>query len=204
MMLVLETVIFVILYMVYHTLWLHIATHSLHWHTEYVTPSSSDHTGTTSSIDAVPSYLVGYEGRRLGICTILLFPWLLHCIGIWSYVAASIRDRTCTTSFIGHNDATSYIVGYEGRRHGIHIAYALWFWIMVYMFWIQDFGEILRSNASPKLAGDWYLSCIWSTCLVCYTSWIIIGLPWRNCTCIMILEYEMYALNYGLGDNCEK
>ena len=145
-MLVLETVIFVILYMVYHTLWLHIATHSLHWHTEYVTPSSSDHTGTTSSIDAVPSYLVGYEGRRLGICTILLFPWLLHCIGIWSYVAASIRDRTCTTSFIGHNDATSYIVWYEGRRHGIRIAYALWFWIMVYMFWIQNFGEILRSN----------------------------------------------------------
>ena len=39
----------------------------------------------------------------------------IHCIGIWSYVAASSSDRTSTTSFIGHNDAASYLVGYEGR-----------------------------------------------------------------------------------------
>ena len=31
-----------------------------------------------------------------------------------------------------HNDAASYLVGYEGRRHGICIAYALRIWIMVY------------------------------------------------------------------------
>jgi hypothetical protein len=52
---------------------------------------------------------------------------LIHCIGIWSYVAVSSRDRTSTTLFI---DAASYLVGYEGRRHGICMAYALSFWIM--------------------------------------------------------------------------
>ena len=39
----------------------------------------------------------------------------IHCIGMWSYVAASSSDRTSTASFIGHNDAASYLVGYEGR-----------------------------------------------------------------------------------------
>ena len=99
---------------------------------------------------------------------------LSHCIGIWSYVAASSRDRTGTTSFI---DASSYLVGYEGRRHGICIAYALWFWIMAYLSWIQYLGETLRSDASPWLGGDRYLSCIWSIYFICCISWIITGLP---------------------------
>ena len=34
------------------------------------------------------------------------------------------RDRTGIASFIGHNDAASYFVEHEGRRHGICIAFA--------------------------------------------------------------------------------
>ena len=50
---------------------------------------------------------------------------LIHALayGVMSPLASC--DRTGTTSFIGHNDAASYLVGYEGRRHDICIAYAL-------------------------------------------------------------------------------
>ena len=65
--------------------------------------------------------------------------WHMHCIqfialtyGVMSWIYGS--DRTGTTSFIGCNDAASYLVGYEGRRHDICIAYALWFWIKAYLF----------------------------------------------------------------------
>ena len=65
--------------------------------------------------------------------------WHMHCI---QFIALTYRvmswiygsDRTGTTSFIGRNDAASYLVGYEGRRYGICIAYALWFWTMAYLF----------------------------------------------------------------------
>ena len=139
MRLVLETVISVILYMVYHTLWLRIASHLLHWHMEYVTASSSDHTGIASFIDAA-SYLVGYEGRRHDICTILLFSWHLHCIGIWSYVAASSRDRTSTTSFIGHNDAASYLWGMKARdmTFALHMHYDFGLWYICFGFRILE------------------------------------------------------------------
>jgi hypothetical protein len=40
---------------------------------------------------------------------------LIHCIGIWSYVAASSSDRTGTTSFI---DAASYLVG---MKAGVYV-----------------------------------------------------------------------------------
>ena len=48
----------------------------------------------------------------------------LHCIAL-PYMAFGVMsrtyccDRTGIASFIGHNDAASYLVGYEGRRHGI-------------------------------------------------------------------------------------
>jgi hypothetical protein len=54
---------------------------------------------------------------------IALHPILALSYGVISPLAS--HDRTGTTSFIGHNDAVSYLVGYEGRRHGICIAYAL-------------------------------------------------------------------------------
>jgi hypothetical protein len=50
-----------------------------------------------------------------------LIPALAY--GVMSPLAS--HDRTGTSSFIRHNDAASYLVGYEGRRHGICIAYAL-------------------------------------------------------------------------------
>ena len=43
--------------------------------------------------------------------------------GVMSLLASC--DRTGIASFIVRNDAASYFVGYEGRRHGICIAYAL-------------------------------------------------------------------------------
>ena len=48
----------------------------------------------------------------------------LHHMHSLAYGVMSLlsSDRTGTASFI---DAASYLVGYEGRRHGICIAYAL-------------------------------------------------------------------------------
>jgi len=60
----------------------------------------------------------------------LFFIWHLQCIslialayGVMSRTYSS--DRTGTASFIGHNDAASYLVGYEGRRHitALHLCY---------------------------------------------------------------------------------
>ena len=50
---------------------------------------------------------------------------LIHALayGVMSPLASC--DCTGTVSFIGHNDAASYLVGNEGRGHGICIAYAL-------------------------------------------------------------------------------
>jgi hypothetical protein len=60
-------------YMVYHTLWhLHcISFVAFNGIWSYVTASSRDRTGTASFMDAA-LYLVRYEGRRHGICSILL------------------------------------------------------------------------------------------------------------------------------------
>jgi len=46
---------------------------------------------------------------------------LFHSLayGVMSLLASC--DRTGIASFIGHNDMASYLVGYEGRRHGICI-----------------------------------------------------------------------------------
>jgi len=55
---------------------------------------------------------------------ILLVAFALHHMHSLAYGVMSLlsSDRTGTASFI---DAASYLVGYEGRRHGICIAYAL-------------------------------------------------------------------------------
>jgi len=73
------------------------------------------------------------------------FIWHLHCIsfialayGVMSRTYGS--DRTGTASFIGHNDAASYLVGYEGRRHGI--ALVLCFWDVRCMPWSMTLGDI--------------------------------------------------------------
>ena len=78
----------------------------------------------------------------------LYFIWHLHCIsfialayGVMSRTYGS--DRTGTTSFIGHNDAASYLVEYEGRRHGIalHCIYIM-IWDMRCVFWSMALGVI--------------------------------------------------------------
>ena len=89
------------------------------------------------------------------------FIWHLHCIsfialayGVMSRTYGS--DRTGTTSFIGHNDAASYLVGYEGRRHGIAlhgIAFALWIWDVSCMSWSMVLGDIGKKWSLTK---DWW------------------------------------------------
>ena len=43
------------------------------------------------------------------------------------------RDRTDTSSFIGHNDAASYFVEYKSKRHDICIAFA--FMVLLDFLW---------------------------------------------------------------------
>ena len=91
----------------------------------------------------------------------LYFIWHLHCIsfialayGVMSRTYGS--DRTGTTLFIGHNDAASYLVGYEGRRHGIAlhgIAFALWIWDVSGMSWSMALGDIGKKWSLTK---DWW------------------------------------------------
>ena len=83
------------------------------------------------------------------------FIWHLHYIsfialayGVMSRTYGS--DRTGTASFIRHNDATSYLVGYEGRRHGI--ALVLCFWDVRCMPWSMTLGDIGKK---------WYLTKDW-------------------------------------------
>ena len=60
----------------------------------------------------------------------------LHCIA-WHGMAFGVMprtygcDRTGTSSFIGHNDAASYLVGYEGRSSYASICIHHWFGIEV-------------------------------------------------------------------------
>jgi len=55
----------------------------------------------------------------------------LHCIAL-HYMTFGVMsrtyscDRTGTTSFIGHNDAASYLVGYEGRSSYAYIIGLAW------------------------------------------------------------------------------
>ena len=65
---------------------------------------------------------------KLYVVYLFFYNIALHPIPALAYEVMSplaSHDRTGTTSFIGHNDAASYFVGYEGRKHGICIAYAL-------------------------------------------------------------------------------
>jgi len=58
-----------------------------------------------------------------------------HCIALHGMAFGVMSrtygcDRTGTTSFIGHNDAASYLVGYEGRSSYASICiYHHWFGI---------------------------------------------------------------------------
>jgi len=54
----------------------------------------------------------------------------LHCMAFGVMSRTYGCDRTGTTSFIGHNDAASYLVGYEGRSSYASICiYHHWFGI---------------------------------------------------------------------------
>ena len=55
----------------------------------------------------------------------------LHCMAFGVMSRTYGCDRTGTTSFIGHNDVASYIVGYEGRSSYASICIHHWFGIEV-------------------------------------------------------------------------
>ena len=63
-------------------------------------------------------------------------PVALHCIAL-HYMEFGVMprtygcDRTGTASFIRHNDAASYLVGYEGRSSYASICIHHWFGIKV-------------------------------------------------------------------------
>lgn len=62
------------------------------------------------------------------IIIILLIGFALHRMHFLAYGVMSPLDSSdsiSTTSFIVYNDAASYLVEYEGRRHDICIEYAL-------------------------------------------------------------------------------
>ena len=67
----------------------------------------------------LPSWSTGYLNLEYMISD-FGDPVALHCIAL-HYMAFGVMsrtyacDRTGTALFIGHNDATSYLVGYEGR-----------------------------------------------------------------------------------------
>lgn len=61
------------------------------------------------------------------------------------------RDRTGTASFIGHNDAASYFVEYEGRRHGICIAFAFRVLSVFYGIYL---AVVVRSEFSPRFGDE--------------------------------------------------
>ena len=76
-------------------------------------------------------------------------PVALHCIAP-HFMAFGVMlrtydcDRTGTTSFIGHNDAASYLVGYEGRSSYASMCIKHhWFGIILQlhalMVWIHEF-----------------------------------------------------------------
>ena len=70
-------------------------------------------------------------GYYLDMAFILWQCIILHCIalayGVMSWTYGS--DRTGTTSFIGHNDAASYLAGYEGRSSYASMYIHHWFGI---------------------------------------------------------------------------
>ena len=112
------------------------------------------------------------------------FIWHLHCIsfialayGVMSRTYGS--DRTGTSSFIGHNDAASYLVGYEGRRHDIalHCIYIM-IWDMRCVFWSMALGVIGWRWSVSK---DWWWLILFFIRLY-YLIWYVLVPLW--CTCI--------------------
>ena len=82
-------------------------------------------------VDSMEYGLMSTWRDACGVIVVIIYHYVsfaLHLIHSLSYGVMSLLascDRTGTTLFIGHNDAASYLVGYEGWRHGICIAYAL-------------------------------------------------------------------------------
>jgi len=65
----------------------------------------------------------------LVMASILWHCIILHCIALAYRVMSRTygSDRTGTTSFIGHNDAASYLIGYEGRSSYASMFIHHWF-----------------------------------------------------------------------------
>jgi len=85
------------------------------------------------------SFIMEHMVFEFGVYDIWL--WRSHCIALHCttshYMAFGVMsrtygcDRTGTKSFIGHNDAASYLVGYEGRSSFASICIHHWFGIVM-------------------------------------------------------------------------
>jgi len=64
-------------------------------------------------------------------------------------------DRTGTTSFIGHNDADSYLVGYEGRSSYASICIHHWFGINVQLHTLMGMKARVHVHWFAFLAKCW-------------------------------------------------
>ena len=114
---------------------------------------------------------------------------LSHCIGIWSYVAASSRDRTGTTSFF---DAASYYY-WVWRQETWHLQYGI--------------GIISHSMAygvmSLLLAATYRYNIIYRCEFI--PCWVWRQETWHlHCICIMILNYGIFVLDSVFGGDSEK
>lgn len=92
------------------------------------------------------------------------------------------RDRTGTASFIGHNGAASYFVEYEGRRHGICIAFAF---RVLSVFYGICLAVVVRSEFSPRFGDELVYLCmrVLELLLLLFIEEIhllIIVKPWSN------------------------
>ena len=78
-------------------------------------------------------------------------PVALHCIAL-HYMAFGVMsrtygcDRTGTALFIGHNDATSYLVGYKGRSSYASICIHHWFGIEMQVHTLMSMKVGLHVN----------------------------------------------------------
>ena len=117
-----------------------------------------------------------------GIYLMALHHVALHCTalayGVMSWTYGS--DRTGTALFIGHNDAASYLVGYEGRSSYASMCIHYWFGI-----------EMQLHTLMGMKAGVSYA-------FICFTVWFW----WLDVMKHIAIYYEWLCLTlcYGLSD----
>jgi len=122
-------------------------------------------------------------------------PVALHCIAPHFMAFGVILrtydcDRTGTTSFIGHNDAASYLVGYEGRSSYASMCIKHnWFGIMLQlhalMVWIQEF-QCIDLLFFKKMVECWMWSYLCKH--ICYALML-------THTMVLLMEFLKYHMS---------